>query len=179
MRVREMAMTEADFRGVAECRVGGWRYAYTGLLPQPYLDAMDVGAEVAEWREQAARGGSPHIQLVAEDADGSIAGWAALGEPRDEDAGPGDTELFTLYARPDRIGSGVGRALTAEAVARARARTAPGGQPRRLLVWVLGSNARGRAFYERTGFVLDGDGRDLELGGVTVRDVRYRLPLDG
>jgi GNAT superfamily N-acetyltransferase len=177
MRVRELKLTERDFRGVATARVEGWRYAYAGLVPLEYLDAMSIEEQVARWQATAEAGGTRHTHLVAEDPDGSIAGWACVGAPGDADAEPGDSELHALYARPDRIGGGVGRALTAEVLRRARATAAGHGGTGRVLVWVLEGNALGRRFYERVGFTADGTRKEEELAGASLPHLRYRLPL--
>ena len=34
--------TDADARGIARVRVSGWQSAYRGLIPDEYLDRMDV-----------------------------------------------------------------------------------------------------------------------------------------
>lgn len=48
-RIRTRPMTPDDCDRVAVIRIGGWRSAYRGLIPQSYLDALDV-AQDAERR---------------------------------------------------------------------------------------------------------------------------------
>lgn len=179
MRVRELERTERDFRAVAEIRIGGWRHAYRGLIPQEHLDGLSVDEQVRLWRRSAANGGPRRTHLLAADDDGAVVGWACTDAAEDEDAGPADRELFTLYVRPGRIGTGVGRALTREVLRRAEEASAAAGGPGALLVWVLEGNGLGRRFYERAGFTADGARKDFEVAGVTVPEIRYRLPLRG
>ena len=75
--------------------------------------------------------------------------------------GPG--ELDQLYVVPDRLGSGVGRALV---------NTAKDRSPRGLGLYTFQVNERARRFYERNGFVVEalGDGSGNEEGQP---DVRY------
>ncbi|CAL9588510.1 N-acetyltransferase family protein [Streptomyces sp. enrichment culture] len=167
--VREMA--DADCAAVAAVRVAGWRFAYRGLLPDACLDAMSVEADTDARREHLARAGDRTVHLVAE-AGEEVVGWAAFGPGRDPGAGPGDAELYALYVRPDAVGTGVGRALTGEVLARAA-----GLGFGRLSLWVLEGNARGRRFYAKAGFVPDGAREPWEVGGRTVMELRYARAL--
>ncbi|MFV2120470.1 GNAT family N-acetyltransferase, partial [Streptomyces sp. Act-28] len=120
MTTRVRGMTDADCAAVAEVRVEGWRFAYRGLLPAAYLASMSVEEEVEVRREHLSRAGERVVNLVAERA-GGVVGWAAFGPDRSPDAGPDDGELYALYARPEVVGTGVGRALMDEVAARAAA----------------------------------------------------------
>ena len=167
-------MAEADIDAVAAIRVRGWQHAYAGLMPQSYLDAMNVADDAARRREHFARGGADGpVNLVAEDAH-SVVGWAAFGTSREDDAQPGDCELYALYVRVERIGTGVGRALADAALSRAAAQGS-----RRMLLWVLTDNARARRFYERCGFAPDGSTQAWSVHGACVPEVRYTRTLGG
>ncbi|MEW2521821.1 GNAT family N-acetyltransferase [Actinacidiphila alni] len=170
--VRIRMMAAGDIEAVSGIRVRGWQAAYAGIVPQGFLDAMDVAEDAAARREFFAKSAGRVHNLVAvgATADGGeeVVGWASLGPYRGEEAGPEVGELYALYARTDRIGTGVGRALTAAACARA-AELGHG----RLLLWVLADNARGRRFYARAGFAPDGAETVHECDGVPLREVRY------
>ncbi|MFC7303275.1 GNAT family N-acetyltransferase [Streptomyces monticola] len=167
--VREM--TEADCPAVAEIRVLGWQFAYAGLIPQSYLDAMSVIDDRERCRDRLARAAQGVVALVAERA-GTVVGWASFGPYRDGDLPPTATELYALYVHPDHIGTGAGRALAAEVVARCSASGTP-----RLLLWVLKGNSRARRFYELAGFAPDGAEEPFEVEGVPVPEVRYARTL--
>ncbi|WP_372352510.1 N-acetyltransferase family protein [Streptomyces sp. KL116D] len=85
--IRPMTLDDCD--AVAEVRVRGWQFAYAGLMPQTYLDAMSVARDAARRREVFGRGGD----LVAE-RSGSVIGWACHGPSRDRDLPPGEAELY-------------------------------------------------------------------------------------
>ncbi|WP_431041502.1 N-acetyltransferase family protein [Streptomyces sp. P1-3] len=170
MRVREM--TEADIDAVAAVRVRGWQAAYTGLMPQAHLDALSVAEDAARRREFFSRGLGDVVNLVAETADGGVAGWACFGPYRERDLPSGDAELYALYARPELVGTGVGRALLGETLARVTERGFP-----RLRLWVLKGNARARRFYERAGFTPDGGEESYDVDGAAVPELRYVLGL--
>ncbi|THA23760.1 GNAT family N-acetyltransferase [Streptomyces sp. RKND-216] len=171
MRIRETA--QADAGAVAALRIAGWRYAYAGLMPPAHLSAMDAAEDAVRHRARLASPAPGLWDLVAEDTEGKVVGWAAGGPYRDGERRTSDAELYALYARPDMIGTGVGRALASAARERALRSAAP-----RLYVWVVEGNARARRFYERAGFAPDGGREDFDAGGRTLTDLRYvRAPV--
>lgn len=173
--------TRDDATSITRVRVDTWRAAYTGLMAQEILDAMDAEREAerrsARWDELHAdpRG----CDLLAE-VDGVAAGWAAIGPSTDADR-PRDGQIFAIYARPEYWSRGVGHALLVTAETRLRAAGF-----RRAHLWVLDGNARAAAFYERHGWREDGavmtDERRIGGTGHTllerrrVRDLRQPLP---
>ncbi|GAA5210465.1 GNAT family N-acetyltransferase [Streptomyces thinghirensis] len=173
-RVRVREMTLADCDRVSAIRVRGWQTAYRGLVPQPYLDRLDVSEDAARRRDLFARAPDHVVNLVAEDAGGEVVGWACHGPYRDGEQLTADAELYALYVDAGRFGTGVGQALLGESVRRC---TAAGHA--RMLLWVLEGNARARRFYERSGFRADGTEEPFEVDGVAVPEVRYAGRLGG
>ncbi|KUO19969.1 GNAT family N-acetyltransferase [Streptomyces dysideae] len=171
-RVRIRVMTPADCDRVAEIRVGGWRTAYLGIIPQPYLDALDVTADAERHRWLLTQADDSVVNLVAEQ-DGEVVGWICHGPYRDGEVRTEDAELYALYVDPARYGRGIGHALLQESVRGCTAARHP-----RMLLWVLKHNARARRFYERAGLRPDGAEEPFEVDGVAVPEVRYvqRLP---
>jgi GNAT superfamily N-acetyltransferase len=159
-------MTAADFDAVCELHVRAWQTAYRGIVPQSFLDGMDPAERARRSRGQDLSG-----QHVAE-AGGEVVGWASAGPYRDDDGdapGPGCGEIEAIYARPDVVGAGVGRALMTHTLAELdRAGLRP------VLLWVLAGNDRARRFYEKAGFHVDGATHDYEIAGATLPEVRYR-----
>ncbi|MFB6850063.1 GNAT family N-acetyltransferase [Streptomyces sp. NPDC056373] len=170
VRIREMTLADCD--RVAEIRIGGWRSAYRGLIPQSYLDGLSVEADAERRRAHLSHSDGIVVNLVAEGSGGQLVGWACHGPYREGEALTGDAELYAIYVHPDQVGRGAGRSLLAESVARCSA--AGHG---RLLLWVLKDNDRARRFYERAGFSADGAEEPFEVDGVAVPEVRYARPL--
>jgi len=159
--------TPADVPAIAGVRVRSWQAAYRGSVPQDYLDALDVDAEIARRTGRALDG--QHVAVV----DGSVVGWLGVGPYRADEGedvpGPSCGEIAALYALPEVWGRGVGRRLLAYGL----------GELRRLglspvLLWVLVANERARRFYERAGFTADGPVVGFEVGGATLPEMRYR-----
>ncbi|MFD7401779.1 GNAT family N-acetyltransferase [Streptomyces sp. NPDC059866] len=165
LRIREL--TAADCDRVAEIRIGGWQTAYRGLIPQEYLDALDVAEDAERHRTRLAQGDGSVVNLVAE-LNGEVLGWACHGPYRDGEVRTADAELYAIYVHPERYGAGLGQALLTESV---RQCTAAGHA--RMLLWVLKENALARRFYERAGFRTDGAEEPFEVAGTEVPEVRY------
>ncbi|MFC4469892.1 GNAT family N-acetyltransferase [Streptomyces xiangluensis] len=164
-------MTLADCERVAEIRIRGWQSAYAGLIPQSYLDGLDLTAEVSRRRAHFEQAGEGVVNLVAE-GNGEVVGWACHGPYRDSELPAQDAELYAIYVHPDRLSQGVGHALLRES----KARCTDAGHDR-MLLWVLKENARARRFYERAGFTPDGTEEPWEVEGASVPEVRYSGPL--
>jgi GNAT superfamily N-acetyltransferase len=165
--IRIRPMTLADYDRVSEIRVLGWQFAYRGLMPQPYLDALSAKDDAERRRARFEQGDGSVVNLVASRGE-EIVGWAAFGPYRDGEVRAGDVELYAIYLDPQHLGTGAGRALMQEALRRC----ADLGHTR-VLLWVVRGNARARRFYERAGFRADGAEEPYEVEGVSVPEIRY------
>lgn len=108
-----------DAAEVARVHVLSWKEAYRGVLPDEYLDALQVEDRLAWWIERLTADRDPrdHV-LVAEDEDGHVCGFASAGPCQDDEGAT--AELRQIYLVPPVWGRGIGRALLAEVVERLR-----------------------------------------------------------
>lgn len=163
IEVRSMGLDDID--AVSAVRVSGWQAAYAGIVPQSYLDTMSIEKDAAQRRQHTTA--ASQVENFVSTEDGVVTGWAAIG-PRAGDARGEAAELYALYVRPDRIGTGVGRRLLEAARSWATERGYRG-----MELWVLADNVRARQFYARAGFWPDGMERVEEYDGVALRDLHY------
>ena len=162
----------ADATGIAEVHVAGWRWAYRGLIPDAFIDALRVEDRERFWTDALATPGDREI-LVAE-RDATTVGFVAIGPTEDEAALPGTGEVFALYVLPEVVGSGVGRGLFAAAIDRLVATAFARGS-----LWVLADNERARRFYEAVGWSWDGTTGTHRFDCAERPVVRYVGDLDG
>jgi len=159
-----------DAARIAEIHVLGWQGGYRGLMPQDFLDSLDPAPRLARWIQSLrgadwSRGGC----LVVADDDGMLAGFANVGQSRDDDAASGKVgEVMAIYLAPDAWGKGFGRELMTAALAQ----LAKLGYDE-VTLWVLDTNARAQRFYEAAGFRLDGAVKVDGSHGFPLREVRY------
>ncbi|TXN32409.1 GNAT family N-acetyltransferase [Lacisediminihabitans profunda] len=157
-----------DAREVAIVHVDSWKAAYSGLIDQRVLDALDVDQRARSWSRWIASSISgqptddplsePHRMLVAE-SDGQVVGWATFGPGRDQGRSQVG-ELAGLYVHPDHWSARIGHAL----ITRVERELRSGGWTEAYL-WVLRGNDRAIRFYERHGWAADGVDKIVEAGG--------------
>jgi len=141
------------------------------------LSGADVVAHVAAKSAPAAMAGwiadQGAVLTLAEHPNGGAPVGYSLLTPPDlpVTASRGDIELRRIYALSITRGTGLGAALMGRAIDDARALGRD-----RLLLGVLATNTRARAFYERQGFAVAGTRRFL-VGATWHDDVVYARGL--
>ena len=161
--IRHARIEDAD--GIARVRAESWRAAYRGIVPDDYLDGIDV----AEWAERQRRNMENQpadlVSLVANDGD-LIVGWTALGPNRMADL-PYAGELYTIYLLPSHWRRGIGRLLMAAA-----AQSSMHMGMKSMILWVFAENWPARRFNEALGGTLVSEHR-YTIGGVSLPEVAY------
>ncbi|TDD46299.1 GNAT family N-acetyltransferase [Nonomuraea terrae] len=155
-----------DSPAIEEVRIASWRVAYRGVLPDTYLDGLEVRPQLVQARAEALADG--RLTGAVAVRDGSVRGFTLYGPSRDADI-PG-MEVYAIYVLPDDFSTGMGRALM---TATTQAMAASGGTETGL--WVLADNPRARRFYERFGFTPSG--RTKQVEDPPLEEVHYRLTL--
>jgi len=157
----------ADAEAVGALHRRCWAETYRGIAAPAALEPRlaDTEGWTRRWEEALAEG--PPCTL-AEDADGSLVGFAVAGPSRMDDA-PTPQELHALYTLRSHHGTGLGARLLRAVL-----------PDTDCMLWVSEDNHRARAFYARHGFAPDG-GRQLYdgLGAWELRLVRPRVPPRG
>ena len=165
-----------DAQAVARIRVLGWRFAYQGLVPQGYLDSLNIAEDTERMRGYLSQlpqnlppnksapglnsGDSGKRSFMLATRGDAVLGFchfsaAPNNADRPERATPGGTmngRLHSLYIDPDALGQGVGHALMSHALS-----TFAAWGCERAHLWVLEGNSRAVSFYERQGWQLTGD----------------------
>jgi ribosomal protein S18 acetylase RimI-like enzyme len=145
----------SDAGRIAEIARASWSETYRDIFEPSYIEDFlarsYVPDDLARGAERAAERDDAHF-LVAE-RDGRVVAFAQYG------LGPRGPQLFRIYADPAHYGTGAGRALLAELHRRLEGRVDG------YVLDVHPRNERGRAFYDRQGFVIVGGGStpDCEL----------------
>lgn len=163
-----------DAAAIGDLHVRSWQVAYAGIIPATVLDRLSPTRRAAYWREviarQTARPGPERTWVV--EVGGRVLGFAASGTARDDDVPVGTGEFHAIYLAPEAWSRGLGGRLFEHTVEQL---DALGFDP--LVLWVIGTNARARAFYERRGWQPDGTCRTLDFDGTPIDEVRYRRAM--
>ncbi len=162
--------TPEDAAALAQVQVDAWKATYPGILPESLLAGLSAPAIAAAFSESLATP-RPHWAMWTLHARGALAGFAVGGPCRDQ-ATPAAGEIHAIYLVKEAWGQGLGRALMARALDGLREAGF-----REAVLWVMERNARGRRFYERTGWELTPARRTEWQDGIALRQVQYRLAL--
>lgn len=163
-----------DGPAIAAVKWRAWRVAYRGILPDPFLDDLDVVPPAAWWTGRIAGPPSHRDGVFVAGRPGTVLGVAAVQSVRDDDLEREVTaELQLIYLDPLVWRRGIGSDLLARAVDHARAHGAQA-----MSLWVAAGNERARLFYEAAGWELEGATQVFALtDGIAMDELRYRLPL--
>lgn len=178
MRIRRAVLDDAF--SIATVYVRSWQGAYPGLIPQSYLDALTAEEQVGVWQDTLAASDWPHRGVIVllgptDDAaaHGPITGFVSFSPTRDDDGdATGVGEIMTFYLDPSAFGSGGADLLMSAALVALR-----GAHFSSAMLWVLGTNARARRFYERHGWRPDGTTKLHDWEAFVATDMRYVLDL--
>ena len=133
--------TPEEFSGKAFVHWKTWHEAYPGLVSAEYLEKLTL-----EKCEEIAHRWSENI-LVAKDKE-RVVGFVGFGD-RGEEA-PGFGEIFAMYVLPEYHGTGVAQKLMEAGLAQLK-------DYPEICLWVLRENRRAIRFYEKCGFLPNGD----------------------
>jgi GNAT superfamily N-acetyltransferase len=162
----------SDVQAIAKAHVVGWQHAYSGILPSEFLAELSIEQRARMWADAIEK--QTQRVLVIEVA-GEFAGFAAFGLCRDAGAQATDFEVWAIYLNPGVVGTGVGRALWLRTLREMKLAGAA-----RVALWVLAKNERAIRFYRVAGFTEDvGSRKSIQIGGVSVDEVRYVRQLAG
>ena len=167
--------TDRDAPKIAGVHIRTWQTAYRGQLPDDFLDRMSASFErrTTFWAQEIAQRASAEDRaiLVAEE-DGEVVGFGTCGPSEDEPFDPSVGEVYSIYVDPEHWDHGHGRALF-DAVTAILQKAGF----KEATLWVLGTNARARRFYEIAGWRADGATKTDQRGLVALHEVRYRRSL--
>ncbi len=152
-------------RAVAELHVASWQAAYAGILPADYLSNLSVDQRESSWQQVLAERRS---ELYVARTGTSVVGVISFGPCRDADAPAKRGEVWAIYVLPGAWSTGVGRLLWETAHERLLALGFLS-----VSLWVIEGNVRAIRFYSSAGLSIEpGSGKEFELGGAKLREIR-------
>lgn len=162
--------TRDDVPALAKVNVEAWRHAYRGIVPDSFLDGMDVARREQGWARWVALP-PPDSVFVATDGGAEVVAYSVVSAVREaEDAHPAlpTAELCAIYVTPAVLGAGAGHAVHEAGVTAMAA-----GGFRHAVLWVFEDNLVARRFYERHGWTSDGVRAAFEVSDARPMEVRY------
>jgi GNAT superfamily N-acetyltransferase len=174
LEIRPATRDDAD--GITDVQVASWRAGYEHVFPASLLYADDFDSVRRDyWTQWRLAPGNRIAVAVASTAEGDrVVGFSSYGPERERARGfTGRGEVWAFYLHPEVWGSG----LASDLIEFTETRLCAEGFATAVL-WVLDDNPRGRAFYEKHGWVATGITADFDAHcDVVVPEVEYRKEL--
>lgn len=156
MKTSIREMTAEDIDQVRQIYILGWQNAFRGIVPQTYLDTMNLD----DW--------APPLNGAYVMTDGkNILGTSSIGPARDNNF-DGWGEIISIYVLPHLIGQGYGHQLFACVQEKLLQQ-----QYANIYLTVFEDNHRARTFYEKHGFFWNGERLPIHVGGEDLIELRY------
>ncbi len=143
-----------------------WRVAYRGVLPDAYLDRLEIDPPVGYWIGVGTMAPSRRHRVLVAGRPGTVVGMVDLRPTRDDGLDPDAvSEIVMLYLEPLVRRRALGRRLLDAAVDEAH-----GLGIRDLRLWVAEQNVAARAFYGSRGWRPDGATQTVRPRGFGIGD---------
>lgn len=149
-------MTSDDTEKVRQIYTSGWQNAFRGIVPQAYLDNLNLNG----WTPPLAGA------YVITDEE-KILGTSSISSARDEDF-QGWGEIISIYVLPEVIGQGCGHLLF-EFVKEKLLEL----NYAQIYLKVFEENFRARKFYEQHGFSWNNQRLLVKIAGKDIIELRY------
>lgn len=168
--------TKEDAKGIANVHVKSWIETYSGIVPQDYLNELDLtGREKRENLWQRILSESQSV-LVAKTQSGEVVGFSHVEKSRDQDLASDFGEVTAIYLLKKYHHRGIGKRLFQLSLERLMLM---GFQ--KAMVWVLKEN-QSVNFYQKMGGLSEKETLE-EIGGKELKEARFlwnsiKLSLD-
>jgi len=160
--------TVADAEAIAAIRIEGWRTTYRGMIPDSYLDEMDMNENVLHWRTilQALPAKEDSLCVYVAVNEDEIVGFVSAMKLPESKLGK-DGEINAIYIRPQWQRCGIGKRMLHKAARSLQAMACTS-----CVIWVIDGNAQARNFYEELGGEILIE-QDFSWDGLDLTEVGY------
>jgi len=166
LRIRLAKVYDAE--GIAKVHVYTWQSAYLGLIPDSFLQRLNVEQRTANWTKNLETP-LPETHTFVAEINGEIVGFIGVGANMESEISK-QGEVFAIYVSPDIQGRGLGAALMRAGLQNLRAQGFPSA-----VLWVLEGNLRTQAWYESHGWKSTGRTKIDERGDFALEEIEYRI----
>ncbi|MBI1833708.1 MAG: GNAT family N-acetyltransferase [Candidatus Andersenbacteria bacterium] len=166
--IRPAQLDDAD--GIAELHAEAWQVAYENLLTPEQLQMCTKETQPRVWKRLLEP--PTKIQTYVARFNRQTIGFIRFGVSSEHDRRELLGEIYVLYVHPGYWGQKVGASLANLAFGLLHEH-----RVKKVFVWTLASNERGRRFYESLGMTTDGVPVERPLEHTMVQEVQYWLDL--
>lgn len=134
-----------DLPDIARVHVESWQQTYAGLVPQHFLDNLNISERQKKWEENFLRKTVEDSNLYVACDHGDVIGFVSFGRPRDESMKSWG-EIYAIYLLKPFWGKGIGFKLFQTA-----RRELVSQDFKEAYLWVLDTNKNALFAYQKWG----------------------------
>lgn len=162
MRFDIRLATLDDAKYCADIHAKSWNFAYCDIIPKEIINEHNARWPMI-WNKMLDGNTESHYVITLDDV---IIGFLTIAVSRDNDLKESFYEIIGLYLDPEYIGAGYGKRAMDWIKDEIKSRGY-----NNISLWVLKDNHRARSFYEKSGFISDGNTKPSGLADTV--EVRY------
>ena len=164
--LRQANSSDAD--EIARIHIKTWQSAYLGMIPDSYLQNLDVDQRARNW-VQILESSIQGNQTIVAEIDGAIVGFIGVGPSRElTEFNLG--EVHAIYVDPNHQKLGVGSNLMKEGI-----RILKDQKFRGAMLWVLDQNFQTRTWYESRGWKSNGKSKKDKIIDFEIVEFQYEI----
>ncbi len=170
-KIKEIQLRKAnlaDAEAIAAIRIEAWRTTYRGMIPDTYLDNMQMEENVLQWRTilQALPAKEESLRVYVAISDDEVIGFVSVFKLPESKLGK-DGEINAIYIRPQWQRCGIGKRMMHKAARSLQEMGCHG-----CVIWVIDGNSPARNFYEELGGEILIE-QDFSWDGLDLTEVGY------
>ena len=170
-KIKEIQLRKAnlaDAEAIAAIRIEAWRTTYRGMIPDTYLDNMQMEENVLQWRTilQALPAKEESLRVYVAISDDEVIGFVSVIKLPESKLGK-DGEINAIYIRPQWQRCGIGKRMMHKAARSLQEMGCHG-----CVIWVIDGNSPARNFYEELGGEILIE-QDFSWDGLDLTEVGY------
>lgn len=170
-QIKEIQLRRAtvdDAEAIAAIRIEGWRTAYRGMIPDSYLNQMDIEENATYWRTilQALPTKTDRLCVYVAVSGDEVIGFISASKLEQAKLEK-DAEINAIYIRPQWQRCGIGKRMLHKV-----ARSLLAMECLNCVIWVIDGNSPARNFFEELGGELLVE-QDFSWDGLDLTEVGY------
>lgn len=167
-RLRQANVSDAE--GIAKIHVSTWQTTYSGLIPDSFLQSLNVEQKAKNWIRNL-ESSTPGNQTIVAEVIGKIVGFIGVGPSREiDDANHG--EVYAIYVDARFQSQGVGTELMQQGLLFLKDE-----RFERAILWVLDKNSRTREWYECLGWKCLEKSKIDKRADFEIVEIKYAIEL--
>lgn len=172
LRIRRALVNDAE--GIAKVHVYTWQSTYLGLIPDSFLQGLNVEQGTANWTKNI-KTPLPKSHTYVAEINEEIVGFIGVGADRENDFS-NQGEVYAIYVSRGIQRRGIGAALMRAGLQDLFVQGFTSA-----VLWVLEGNLDARAWYESQGWESVGRSKTDLREDFALEEIEYRIefPLDG